>query len=491
MNEEKTDYEKIDLWMLLSDVLHSGRRLLWLLAVLAAGLSALLCWRSHRSYVPQYQASSTFTVNVSNPLYTNVVSYNSMMAQQMADTFPSILSSGVLQDRVKETLDLDYLPSITASVVPNANIFTLTVTSPNPALAQQVLEAVITFYPDIAEFVLGPTQLTPLSETGVPQTPINHLSYARSIQKGIFLAVAVWLALLLIAAFANATVHNEADLRRITSVPCQGSLPQVKLKKGTGYAWPILLEGSDRSGFSDSIRLLGLHVETAMAERGSQVLLISSAIPGEGKTTVSANLAAALAAHGKKSLIVDLDLRNPSVHQAYNLKAPQGLTTFLTSKTWEPGKALTQISPYLYAIFAGTPTKNATRMLKQKELRQLIDSARSSFDYILLDTPPCGILADAGDVADLADAALLVIRQNCSSRDQILEAAQYLTESRLPLLGCVLNGVRRDFLTAGHSYMGSTGYGYGYGYGYRYGYGYGYGEHSHKKSSHHEKHDQT
>ena len=489
MNEEKQDYEKIDLWVVLSDIVHSGRRLLWLLVVLIAGLSALFGWRDYRNYVPQYQASSTFTVNVANPLYTNVISYNSMMAQQMADTFPSILSSGVLQDRVMETLGLSYLPAISASVVPNANIFTLTVTSSNPALAQKVLDTVIAYYPDISEFVLGPTQLTPLSETGIPQSPINPLTVTGGIKRGIVLGTGIWLTLLMLAAFANATIHNESDLRRMTNIPCQATLPLVKLKKGTGYSWPMLLEGSDRTGFSDSIRLLSLHVETAMAEHGSKVMLISSAIPGEGKTTVAANLAAALAAHGKKALIVDLDLRNPSVHQAYNLKPVTGLTSFLASKTWEPAKTLTQISPYLYAIFAGTPTKNSTRLLKRKELRQLIDSARRSFDYILLDTPPCGILADAGDVADMADTALLVIRQNYSSRDQILEAAQYLTESKLPILGCVLNSVRQDFFTATHSYIGASGYGYGY--GYRYGYGYGYGEHSHKKSSHHEKHDKA
>ena len=118
-------------------------------------------------------------------------------------------------------------------------------------------------------------------------------------------------------------------------------------------------------------------------------------------------------------------------------------------------------TPGFYAAFGGKPFSNAAELLSQKKLKLFIDQMRNVFDYILLDTPPSSILSDASEVASLADCALMVIRQNYASKDQILESVQMITDSEIPLIGSVLNGAEHKKQAGSYGYGGYGGYGYG------------------------------
>ena len=148
-NNEK-NFIGIDLGILLGDFFRIAKRLLLVLVALVIVFSGLLCFQTYRSYYPMYRADATFTVYVANPLQTKIQSYNTATAEQMAKTFPYILTSSALKDTVKRELGVTALPSITASVHSNTNIFTLTVTSGDPQLAYDVLNAVIEHYPSVS-----------------------------------------------------------------------------------------------------------------------------------------------------------------------------------------------------------------------------------------------------------------------------------------------------------------------------------------------------
>lgn len=136
----------IDLRRLLSDGLGALRRTLLPFLGLLVLLVGLLCLREYRSYRPMYRASATFTVNVTNPLQSEIRSYNTATAEQMAKTFPYILTSGALNERVMQELNISAMPAVSATVLSNTNIFTLAVSSGDPQLAYDVLNAVIRFY---------------------------------------------------------------------------------------------------------------------------------------------------------------------------------------------------------------------------------------------------------------------------------------------------------------------------------------------------------
>ena len=450
----------IDLQIMVGDALRVAKRMLWLGVLLVVLAGAFLGWREYKSYVPMYKATASFTVTVRNPMYAGTMVYNAAAAEQMVKTFPVILSTGVLRSRVQEKLGISWLPNVTAGVLGNTNIFTLTVTATNPELAHNVLEAVMECYPEVADFVVGPTDMVLLNDSGVPSQPYNQRSFLPGFKKGALIGVALWVVLVLVVTLSHVTIHNEDELKRMTNLRCLGTLPNIS-RKQRGDWLRIALEG-DRYGFSESVRLLRIRVEKEMEARQQKVLLVSSAIPGEGKTTVSTSLAMSLAQKNKRVLIVDLDLRNPSVNQVFGKKPTPGITDVLAGKAQFQDLLVRLPVEELYGTFAGAPADNAAELLGRPELKAFVEQAKEVFDYVILDTPPCAMLADAAEAAALADCAILTIRQSGSTRDQILEGAQMLTGNGLQIIGCVLNGVRRDVFAGSDEY---DAYGYAYGYG--------------------------
>ncbi len=453
----------IDLRILLGDGLRMMRRTAALFAALAVLCTALLCLRVYRTYRPVYRASATFTVYVANPLQSEIRSYNTATAEQMAKTFPYILTSGALNDRVMRELGIDAMPAVSASVLSSTNIFTLSVTSGDAQLAYDVLNAVIRYYPEVAEFVVGPTVMNLLDESGIPQEPYNHREYRPAVKRGLLISAAVWIAASFALASLRSSVHNEDELREVLSLRTLGVLPAVRGRGKRRGACPRFDGGTEYSGFSESVRLLRMRTEKEMRERGMKVLLVSSATPGEGKTTVAINLAGALAAKGKRVLLADCDLRNPSIAAGFGQENGTGLVEYLKGEAPYQEILRQGGSENLYLVYAGQPTDGAAELLAKPECRSFMDACRKVFDYVILDTPPAALLADASELAVLADGALLTVRQNYASRAQIMEGAQILSDSRLPIIGCVLN-----YAVSRSPYGGYYGYGYG-GYGRPYG----------------------
>ena len=465
MENNNTDLKPINLTILLDDFLKEAKRL-WFLALFlvilgAAGLTSY----QHFNFTPFYQASASFTVRVANPVYASIGGYNTATAEQMEKTFPYILNSNALRDKVKEYMGIEYIPIVRASVSSGSSIFTLVVTDSNPNRAYEVLQAVIVCYPEVADLVVGPTKMFLLDESGIPTAPANSINMRSSIYKGAFFGGAIWCIIILILAMTKSTIHNEIELRRVLNVDCLGELPVANVPRHS--ACPLVLKGVDRTGFCESIRLLRLRVEKELEQKKKNIILISSAIPGEGKTTVSVNLAISMAMKGKKVLIIDCDLRNPTVGKALQFKNTVGVSEYLTSNISARDIIFNTKIENLSIITGGSSKSDGyAELLSNKRMGQLIKAASKLFDYVILDTPPCSLLADASEVGAVADTALVVIRHDFASQEQIMDGVRGLADCGIPIMGCVLNGIEQGF---------STGYGYSYGYGYRYGYGYSYG----------------
>ena len=467
--------EKIDLDHFLRGMFRSLRHMLiWgiILCILCSGLLTLRTWYS---YTPRYTAKASFTVQTTNPLYASQPYYNATTAEQMAKTFPYILTSGVLSEHVQQTLGIDVMPTLNASVLGATNIFTLTATSTDPQLAYQVLQAVVEEYPVVAEFVVGPTVLTMIDDSGVPTNPVNSISYRQSVIYGLAIGFVLWLMISFLYWITHQTVSNEAELKRLVNLPYLGNVPMIpgfSNEKNAGKC-PVLVSRSDKFGFSESIRLLRIRVERAMEKEKAQVLLVTSTIANEGKTTLAINLATALAQRGKRVLLMDCDLRNPSVGYTYGEGKSAGLSELLQGKAKLDDIIYHTKTPNLYALFAGKAVAHPERLMRQKEFRELIQSGRATFDYIILDTSPCAMLADAADICNLADCVLLTVRQNHSCHWQVREGVQILEDCGRPILGTVLS------MTAPNSRLSN----YYHYHSYYSGYGYSHYHYSRKKSS--------
>lgn len=441
----------------------------WVAVVVAVLVSALHYANAVRTYQPQYRTSSTFTVSVSNNYGSSTKTYNNAMAKQMAKTFPYVLQSGVLSEMVANDLGYRSLPgSVSATALEETNLFTLTVTAADPQLAYDILQAVIRNYPQVAEFVVGTTNLVLLEEEGVVTDPINAVSWQAAVKQGVMVGLLVGAAAVLLYIALNQTVRRVDDLKRLSNVKCMAVIPQVRHKKRSRASSGLLItQKRAPRGFVEAIYRLRAGVEKS----GAKVLLVSSALAGEGKTTMTVNLALSLAKQGNRVVLIDGDLRHPSVGQQLGVSGravKAGLAEYLQGKATieQIGFTVSNLNG-LVVIPGGAVVKNASELLDRPALSELIDAMRSQADYILIDSPPCCTLADSAVAGRCADGILYVVRQNYASRDRVLRGMDNVSTSGTPLVGCVLNSTAFNPLDYGYG-----GYYYGrYGYG-RYGYGY-------------------
>lgn len=466
MNEQRQEHT-IDLAELLGRFARSLRRLWWLCLALIVLCAAASGGYARLSYRPQYTASMTFLVNAGGTSQSGSAA-STATAAQMAKTFPYILTSGLLDSAVCADTGLAALPAISASSEEGTNLCTLSVTGSDAQQCYDVLQSVIVHYPDVAELVVGPTELVMMDQTGVPTQPSNPFSWRHPLVRGALIGAVLSLLVLYLSGRARATVMNRDDLQQATSARYLGALPAVRVKKRSRTTPAALPEEMARSSaYCEAMRIVAMRIDKAMQHHAYRTLLVSSAAPGEGKTTFVCQLALALVRQGRHVLVIDCDLRNPSVHRVLGRPAQTGLAEYLAG-TAKPGQIVTALGKDKPdVIFAGRRAGAQTEQLGSAAFHTLLHDLREHYDVVLLDTPPCAVMTDALETGAATDCALLVVRQDASSRVSVINSLAALDALGVPVLGYTLNAC------AGRSH-GGYGYGYGYGYG-GYGYGYGYG----------------
>jgi len=482
MNETTTynnqELQELDVIALLRVFLRSLRRLWILVLVLTLGLTALSYYHTSTSYAPKYVADATVSVEVVN----GSGSSNKRMAEQMAKIFPYILSSGALSNVIKEDLGRRSVPAtIKATYISGTNLLTFTATSGNANDAYNVLQSVLKNYPDTAQYVVGQTRFSLIDEPEVPKDTGKTSVVRGSIKKGATAGFALSMIIVALYALAFRTVNSEEELRSFLNITCLGTLPICKKRtrrEGEQNEINILVD-TNRGAYVEAMRLIRTRLERQMKDK--KVLMITSSVVGEGKSTVAANLAISMALKGKRVILVDCDLRNPSTGRIFNVKEKcPGLVAVLNGEA-TLDEALVEVKnnavPTGLRLLPGAEKESRlVEILGGEDMRKLLDQLRKEADAVILDTPPSAVLVDAMMLVRHVDGIAYVVMQDYARRRVIFEGVEELSSSGVPILGCILNG--------GHARTGRYGY-YGYGrYGYgRYGYGYGYGSKEGKRKT--------
>ncbi len=467
-NEENNRIE-----VYLSDLWRGLLKFWWVCVALAVVFAGFMFLRSYIKFTPKYTVSATFTVQTQDIEATgNSVSsysfyYNRTTAEQLSSTFPFILESNLLQETICEDLGVSSIPaSISASSVTGTNMFTITAVGSDPQKTYDTLISAIKNYPVVAEYVIGSTQLNMITEPVVPEQPSNRPSYFRRMVFGAGFGILLGIALVVMYAIFRNTVRTKSDIKEKLNQFCLGVVPAVIFRKHNREINRSLLINNPivGDGFQESMRALRNSVIQVAGDQ-SKVIMVSGTAPGEGKTTVSANLAASLSKVERKVILVECDLRNPS------------LSKLLGNLTIEKAKENNDYSVMHikelnvdYLKFK-IEENNIWNYMRAAYLSELFEKLRKIYDYVIVDTSPCALTTDPIIVAEAADAAILVIKQDTIRITRIKYAIENLRAVNVKILGCVLNGAS--------SGIGSYGESYGYKYG-RYG-RYGYGKYGYSK----------
>lgn len=277
-------------------------------------------------------------------------------------------------------------------------------------------------------------------------------------------------------------IENVDDLAKLTNVPLLGTVPYVKaLAKGNRT---VVVQENHNSVMVEVYRILRSNLPFVL-NPNQNVILFTSTVAGEGKTSIASNLGTSIAFIGKKVLIIGLDIRKPRLAKLFKLSDENmGISNFFTRRPddYEYLDSLIQnsgISPNLDILPAGPIPPNPAELLEKENLGSAINYLKKKYDYVLLDTAPIGLVSDTLTIGRHADLTLYVVRANYTLKADMNLVNNLSIEKRLPNINIVLNGTVAE--NNNYSYRRYGGYTYGKGYGYSYGYGYGYGNEAGKK----------
>ena len=262
-------------------------------------------------------------------------------------------------------------------------------------------------------------------------------------------------------------IENVTALAEVSNINVVGGIPFIK-----DMQHPIMTESQPKSHVTESFRTIRTNLSfLGTAQEGvAKKILLSSFFPGEGKTFCSSNLSNLIAKGSKRVLIIDFDLHRPKVHKMYKLKNEIGVSNFIIGKNTFEEILIKDVYPNLDVITAGPIAPNPSELVLRSKVADLIQYAETRYDFIIIDTPPFGILNDTLELTKFVDAFLIILNTRYTRKKGVEHINLMLEKFDGIGKGVVLNGIKESRLQYYYSK-----YTYKYTYGYNYGYGYGYG----------------
>lgn len=202
----------------------------------------------------------------------------------------------------------------------------------------------------------------------------------------------------------------------------------------------FIVEKEPKSIAAESYRTLRTNIQYSSFDKEYKVIMVTSSEPGEGKSTTAGNLALCLAQGEKKVILVDCDLRKPSLHKKFKISNIVGLSDVMIGKE-ELVTAMHRYNNNLVILTSGKIPPNPSEMLSSKAMTTLLDKLKQNFDYIILDTPPVQAVTDSQILATKADGAILVVRAERTKKDSVQNAISLLKKVNANIIGTVLNGL--------------------------------------------------
>lgn len=455
--------------------------------IVTAGLVGVFCAYiiTGITYTPVYTSSTTFIVYSKGA--TSSLS-NLTTASNMSETFSEVLNSNLLKKKIKEELNLSYLPGkIETVLVEGTNLMTLKVSASSPEEAFKILKSALNNYTEITDYVLNNVVLDILEPPKVPKAPSNTVSTREIEKKYALIAMCLMAALLAVIDYFKDDIKNEKqveqklDTKNFATIYHEVKNRTLRGKIRKTRKGLLVTDPTNSFAFVETYKKIRTKIMYQAKQEKGKVILVTSVMENEGKTTVATNLALTLAQEGGNVILVDCDMRRPATYKILEKKPTQSqeIGEYLNGKI--SSKQLLQWDEEhgLYLVIGSRHYPDSTEMVSGNCMRALIEATKAISDYVVIDTPPTSLMADAEILAEYADFSLLVVHQSMADARSVNDTIDMLEESKSELLGCIYNDVKTGIFR-GRVALG--GYGYGAYKSYKSYYGkYGYGKYSYRK----------
>jgi len=469
MNEQMNNNEdivEVSLKRLLEAVLHRG----WIVGI-ASVLGALIIFVFTMFCVtPQYESSAMFYVN-NNAISVGDVSLSSITSSDITAS-RNLVNSYVVILNTRESLndvidyagvDLSYKDlkkMISASSVNETEIFEVVVTSADPEEAEKIASAIAYILPKRISSIIEGTSAKVVDAAVVPSKPSSP-SYTINTVLGFALGLVMSVGIIVLRELFDITIRNEEDVTHVSKHPVLAAVPDMLAASKGGYYYAYDKTGKNQPGdgrngkaatvggeinfaASEAYKLLRTKLQYSFAgENSCRVISVSSAMTGEGKSITSVNLAYALSELGIRVLLIDCDMRRPSLPAKLPIAKKPGLSGYLSGlvslDTLIQQCGLKGDESAFHVIAAGQIPPNPVELLSSSRMAKLLRLLRNNYDYIILDLPPIGEVSDALAIVKETDGVLLVVRQDYCNRVVLKDAIRQFEFVGSRILGITYN----------------------------------------------------
>ena len=456
----------------------------WLIGLTAAICAVLTFLVSYYIITPKYESATMFYVNNNSgisvgDITASISSSDITAGRSLVESYIIILESReTLVDvigyaGVDMTVD-ELREMISAEAVNNTEIFRVTVTHPDPEVAERIATAVGEILPNRIDNIIDGTSAKIVEHAIIALEPSSP-SYAGNTLLGLLVGLVLCISVIILNELFDVVIRSEEDVQMCCPHPVLSAVPDMTVQSKGGYYYregsrrkaktqagpkeTILVGGGISFAASEAYKLLRTKLQFSFVDdHDCHIIGVSSAMAGEGKSLSSVNLAYSLAQLDKRVLLIDCDMRRPSLSAKLPIKKLPGLSNYLTRQVGMDeiiqtyGNSDEEIA--FNVISAGRNPPNPIELLNSGRMRQALDQLRGSYDYIILDLPPVGEVSDALVVSKLVDGILLVVRQNYCNRNLLSTAVKQFSFVETRILGVVMNCATEESGAYGKYYRG-------------------------------------
>ena len=457
----------------------------WIIIAASAAIGTMLALILSLLSSPVYQASAQLFVSVKSSDQLGEAYTGGLFVQQRVKSYVDVIDSpAVLEPVIQELgLDMPYTAlagKVSAQSPPNTVLLNVVVTDSNPQRAADIANATAKSYANEiarlegADVPTTSTTPTPSPTTGTSTTTsatgdgvqatvikpaVNGSKIAPrtrvNVMLGFLLGLLVGVGIAILRHTLDTTVKTPEDLEDSAEATMLGA---VSFDPDATASPLVTLRDTPRS---ESFRTIRTNLQYVDVDNPPQVVVITSSVPSEGKSTTAANLAIAVAQGGARVMLLEADLRRPMVSDYLQVDGSRGLTDVLVGRLQLPQAVIRWQRGLMDYLPAGTIPPNPSELLGSKHMAAVIDELRKRYDMVIIDAPPLLPITDAAVLSTIADGAILVARYGKTTREQVRESTDALRQVNAKVLGTVFN-----FVPSRKHGKYSYGYGYGYGYGY-------------------------
>ena len=435
----------------------------WLMVVASLGVvlavAAVLTWTT----TPLYSSSSRLFISTSqtdeNSAYTG-----NLFATQRVASYADLTGSTQLADRVAERLGsgadaAELRSAVTASVVPETVILEISATDPDPQTAADVTQAYAEELQLLVEELETPKgkadaviKATIVDEAQVSASPVSPQP-VRNLALAAVLGLLLGIGLAVARELLDTTVKSAEDVEEVTQAPILGTI----FNDADAKRAPMEVLAT-ANPWAEAFRVLRTNMQYIEVDQDQKTFVMTSSLPGEGKSTTAVNTAVTMAQAGHRVALIECDLRRPLIAERLELDGAIGTTSVLIGKVQVEDAMQQYGDTHLDVLACGPIPPNPSELLQSQAMEKLLVDLRSRYDIVILDAPPLLPVTDAALLAARTDGAIVVVRHGKTTQDQLQHAVERLESVDAATLGVVMN--------MAPARKSGGGYGYGYGYGY-------------------------